>query len=757
MTRRWLAYLMLGAIVLAAAASSAPAHARDGTGRRDRRVLIISVPGLSWADVGDEPLANLRELLDDSAVANLATRVTGTVSAPAEAYLTLGSGTRAVAPAALGGLSFDGLEPFGTGTAADEYARQQGTALEGDMATLSWVPLGKANDASDFGAEIGSLGQALEDASIERGVVANADALDPLVPTEPTHREAVLAMADATGAVSCGSVGPDLLRTDPGAPYGVRLDDAAVLAQFDRCSTPGSVVLVEASDLRRAAAFRSRATESQAEAVWARALESTDHLVGSLARRVDPQRDAIVVVAPSTSPDAGLGVLGIRASEFGPGWLSSGNTHQRGYVVLTDLAPTLARLVGAALDDDGIEGRAVDVHRSGATGTDRRTDMAIDEAAALFRDRMLDPVVRALVAAVSVLALAMAVVAWQRWDRWLPVLEAAALVLLAFPTMTYLTALFPFHDWGAGPYWLFTVLSSAGAAAIAWALRRWWLAPLVFTYGILVLAVTASVVALGSRLQLSTVFGDSPIVAGRFSGINNVTFALFVVAGIVLACAVMQLLPRRGRVPMVALLGTILLVDVAPMWGADVGGALAGLPALALVAIGLGRWKVRWRTMALLALATVALVIVLGLLDLSRDSADRSHLGRLFERIGSDGSSGLTTVVDRKLDANLRSLTASTWRYVFLPVLLAAGLIAWKARARATMVARAFPALVAGSPGLAVTAVLGYAVNDSGIAVPGAMVAALVPALVYLTCRLGAGRSTDANLPVSRAAPEARP
>ena len=105
---------------------------------------------------------------------------------------------------------------------------------------------------------------------------------------------------------------------------------------------------------------------------------------------------------------------------------------------------------------------------------------------------------------------------------------------------------------------------------------------------------------LGSRLQLATVFGDSPIVAGRFTGINNVTFALLLPVRIDARVHRRRPVPGpRGRQLMLAILGVVLLVDVAPMWGADVGGALAGLPALALVAMGLGQWKVRWRTVVL--------------------------------------------------------------------------------------------------------------------------------------------------------------
>ena len=110
-----------------------------------------------------------------------------------------------------------------------------------------------------------------------------------------------------------------------------------------------------------------------------------------------------------------------------------------------------------------------------------------------------------------------------------------------------------------------------------------------------------------------------------------------------------------------------------PCGGPTSAGALAGLPALALVAMGLGQWKVRWRTVRRWPPSPrSSCVAVLGWLDLTRDSADRSHLGRLLERIGSDGSSGLTTVVERKLAVNLRSLTESTWRYIFGPLAIAA-------------------------------------------------------------------------------------
>ncbi|MEQ1787327.1 MAG: hypothetical protein ABL966_09760 [Acidimicrobiales bacterium] len=741
---RGLLLAVLAATAAMTVVASTPAPARPTGVPDDRRVLVLTVPGLTWKDLEAPELSNLRALLDESAIANIATRVTSVVSQPGEAYLTMGAGTRAVAPKEVAGLSFQADEAFGLTTAGDEHARQHGTSVDAQVVSLGWTLLVSENEAAEFGGTIGALGQALDDAGVDRGVIANADGADPLVPGEPIHREAALALADATGAVPCGQVGSVLLTTDDAAPFGVRLDEGAVLDAYDRCSTPGSVVLIEASDLRRALAFRPRATPELADAARRAALASTDALAAALLTRLDLERDAVVVVAPSTQPTPGLGVLGVRAAEVPPGYLTSGNTRRAGYVLLTDLAPSIAHLTGVELDEASIEGRAVEPRPGPALASDRRAELVDGEAAARFRDRMLEPVVLTVVISVSALALAAALVligGWRRHRRWL---APVALVLLALPSLTYLAALLPFYDWGAVAYWLFLVLGSLLVGVTSFMLRGRWLLPLAIGYGLLVGVVTLSIVGLGSRLQLATVFGDSPIVAGRFTGINNVTFAYFFLAGSMLACIAVDWLPGpRGRRLMVAILGGVLLIDVAPMWGADVGGALAGLPALVLVATGLGEWKVRWRTVGLIVLGTAALVAGLAWLDLSRESADRSHLGRLFERIGSDGTSGLTTVVERKLAVNLRSLTESTWRFIFGPLAVAGGLMVWRGRDWAHAVAAAFPPLRRALPGLIALAALGYGANDSGIAVPAAMLAVAVPGLVYLACRVDPPPTTE--------------
>ena len=78
--------------------------------------------------------------------------------------------------------------------------------------------------------------------------------------------------------------------------------------------------------------------------------------------------------------------MGIDAQELPAGLLTSGSTRRPDYVILTDLAPSIARLAGVDMDDASIEGRAVEDRPSAKAGAHRRVDLVDSEAAALFRE-----------------------------------------------------------------------------------------------------------------------------------------------------------------------------------------------------------------------------------------------------------------------------------------------------------------------------------------------------------------------------------
>jgi hypothetical protein len=677
-------------------------------------------------------------VLEDAALANLSTRVDRIKTTPGSGYATIGSGTKTVAPDAVAGLALGPDEPYENSTAAEVFERRTGTPLAGAAGHLRLATLESANDESVLGGELGLLGDALAEAEVDRGVVANADQSTLHGELLEYHREAMLGLAGSNGIVPCGRIDKDLLVDDPAMAFGIALSPARVTEAFLGCWERGGVVLVEGSDLARTEAYQATVTESQRDTASRRALEYTDELLADVIAAVDPERDAVVIVSPSApvAGDGQLTVFAVRAPGLDPGLLESASTRQPGFVTMVDVAPTIGELAGVELDVAEIDGRAVTRSGDGGDDLDARIDRLVEvDNEARFRDRILAPTVSAFITADAIMALVAIVVLW-RGLRLPKALGVGALAVLFALPLTYLSALLPFAEWGAAAYAAFVFGGGLACALVADRLDRHGVMPVVVAFAAMLLTTALSVVVLGSELQLSTVFGDSPIVAGRFSGVNNVTFAQVMVASILLGVGIVHRWPeRRGRIGMVALFAATLVMLGAPMWGADVGGVLAGVSAFAVTATLLAGWRVRWRSVVVYGVITLVLVLALGVLDLARDPSDRSHLGRLFERIGADGWSGLATVVRRKLEQNLRTLTSSAWRFILVPVIALAVLIVWRAPGRIRSLVERFPGLRAGLIGIAVAGTLGYAVNDSGIAVPGMMLAVLTPAALFLLAR----------------------
>ncbi len=736
------AALVVAAFVLIGLVGDADAATASST-EPVERILVVSLPHVTWEDLRDAETPNLDEFIAQSAIANLSTRVTGAIAEQGEGYATIGSGSRGVAPPEIAGQAFGPQEPFGDGTAGEAFLRRTGQPLDAAVGQIAIPAIVSANDAALFGAEPGLLGEELAANGIGRSVVANADRPFTSAGFWIAHREAALAAIDLDGLVPAGRVDRGLLEQDPEAPYGVQLDQEEVTNAFsDLWGEEAIVAFVEASDLARADGYREVVNDAQERAMTRRTLESTDQLLGDLLAEVDPASDAVLLVAPGVpTSQPRLTVAALRAPHVEPGLLRSAVTHRDGFVTIPDVAPTILDLFGLEAPS-AMEGRPFEVGSTGGTA-DERVDGLIDaDADARFRDDILGSLSTVFIALQIALSIAAGVLVWHRprRSRGSSLVCFGALALLGVIPATYLAAFFPFADWGTPAYIGFIVAVALAIAAVASSTRDRIVTPLLVTLGAILAVITISVVVLDSQLQLSTVFGDSPIVAGRFTGVNNITSAaLFSSAIIVAALVVHRVRAPHGAIIATVLLAAMLLVDVAPPWGSDVGGILTGVPAFAVTAILLWEIRVQLRTVLLAIVATGVAVAVIGGVDLLRPAADRTHLGRLFEDVSSDGWQSLELVVRRKLNQNLRTFTDSIWRLEVLAFLVFAGALTLRAEQELRRITDRLPEMRAAMWGLLVAAVLGFALNDSGLAVPGMMMAVANPVLVIFLLRIGRG------------------
>ncbi|MGH9182272.1 MAG: hypothetical protein ACRDZ9_00330 [Acidimicrobiales bacterium] len=730
------------------AAAQGPAPPAD-------RVLVVSLPTLTWERVVQERPPVLVELLRQSAVASLSVRTIGPTTSLGEAYATIGAGNRTSVAEDVAGLALPPAAPYEGDEAARVFQRRCG-CMAGDASVLQLgaPQIARLNDRLLYGSEPGSLGTALARAGRRAAVVANADrALSGAAGA--VHREAALAVMDGSGRVAAGEVGPRLLAEDPAEPFGLRTDVAAAAAAFADAWDRADVVLLEVSDLDRVDAYADVATSEAKVAAGGRALARADELLARVLERVDLERDLVLVVAPTAPRDGPpqLTVAGIAGPGFEPGRATSATTRRAGYLTLPDVAPTVLDALGLEVPS-AVTGALASSLGGGPPDARSMGRLADINETTVFRDRATGPVTVAFIA-LQVLTYAVGVAALTRLPALRSWAHVLALVALAVPTLAFLSALVPYADLGIAGYLvaLFAAATALAGAALALAtgLRRRTgaagplVAPLALV-GLALAVLLGDVALLGGRMQIDTVFGYSPTVAGRFAGYGNLAFAMVAASALVVvtgAWGVTALVERRpaptARRPALGLVAVVLVgvvvVDGHPSLGSDVGGVLALVPAFAVVGLTLSGARIGLRRGLVIGGGTVAVLALFAAVDLARSPESRTHLGRLVAGAFDSGSSGVITVIARKASANASILTSSIWTLVISVALGSVAFLLWRRQGIFGEVAGRVPGLRVCLVGALVAGGLGFALNDSGVAVPAMMLAVLLPYLTAVAVR----------------------
>ncbi|MFB9840314.1 hypothetical protein ACFFNX_50025, partial [Actinoallomurus acaciae] len=427
----------------------------------------------------------------------------------------------------------------------------------------------------------------------------------------------------------------------------------------------------------------------------------------------------------------------------GPGtagrYLGSDSTRRANMVILPDLTATLldsagvpapAGLIGTPLLPDAVRPALAD----------SVADLSSQDLAAQTHRRLLPRFFAGFVISQILLyaaaALALRHGSLRRRRRILSATRLTALVAAAVPVSTYLVNLVPWWHTSRPALWLVAGIAAGDALVVGLAMcgpwRRHLLGP-----GTVIAAVTATVLGTdlltGSHLQLNSMMGYSPLVGGRYYGMGNIAFAVLATSTLLASAGIAQWLePRAGRRAAVAavlvMTLTAALLDSWTAWGSDFGGLIAFVPGLATTALLVAGRRVSFLRLQLLRATGMALVLGVAWIDYLRPPSRQTHMGRFFGQLVEGDS---LPWLERKFAAMMHTFGNLT----LLPVVVAGFLFVLlvlhrPGRAGAGGLQRAYeraPMLRAGLSGAFVTAVVGGAVNDSGIAVPALSLAVAVP------------------------------
>lgn len=694
--------LALGALVgIAAPAAAAPTPTPDlGAAAAPERTaaptVLVGVAGLRWTDVGRSTTPTLWTMIDEGAVASMSVGLGSTAICPLDAWTALSAGRRL--PAVPGTAPDVGTppdeptpgepaEPGDAGCAPLPVVVPDDAASVGPATVADWPALAPAPDATDTPVTgPGQLGTLLAEAGTCTTAVGPG---------------AAVMLADAQGRVE---------------RYAASLEDLEP-ADLTACE----IVVIDKGVLPDNTTDRKAAREALDDDL-SRLLDELPRgsrtLVAGIADTTRVRLDYQVVV--DWSSRAAL-----------PRWLTSASTKRQGLVQLTDLTATLAA-----------DGNATSERLDGETlvrGDLRRMSVARTVENRRYLDVLsttIETLMPALVGGLAVVllatlggTLAARRAAARRGETDLPprergrgIVAAIALLAASVPVAASLATLSRWWVWRAPTLALTMSLtvSAVAVAILAWVVSRFLprspmrLATAVAGITWLVLTVDGLT---GTTLQQGSLLGPSPRFGARFYGFNNMTFAVYAAAALLVAGSLATLVARVSRrlaVTIVLVVGLVTtVVDGWPAFGADFGGILALIPSFAVLALVTAQARITPRRLLAIAAATVGTVAAVSIVDWVLPGS--SHLGKFVQR-----------VVDGDALSLIGTKATGAWATVAHPggivVALAFAAAVYAAlrpeRCRLPEVTDAYERVPLLRPivlALVVAAVLGSVLNDSGI------------------------------------------
>jgi hypothetical protein len=416
-------------------------------------------------------------------------------------------------------------------------------------------------------------------------------------------------------------------------------------------------------------------------------------LAGSL-----PSKDLLIAIARPTGESDDPPAVGIAGAGF-DGNLTSGSTRTDGYVLSTDVAPTILDRFGVDVPSE-MSGQAIESEGS----VDPAPIERLGARMGVISERRGPVIGWSLLVWLGLLALALAVT---RGRARRAAVRLVGLAVVYMPlTMLAAAAIEPAQT----PEVLMVLLGAPALGALTLAFARGYRA-LALAAALTVLAYAVDVIA-GSPLTALSLLGPNPGLGVRFYGIGNELEALLVVlvvagTGAALAGFAPRLPARRCAVAFLAVGLVCAFVFAAGRFGADVGAAIVFPVGAAVAAAAIAAR--RRRSALLVVAAPFAVLAALALVDLVTGA--NAHLTRSV--LDAGGLGDLSDVAQRRLQLSAKSFGRPIL-LVFLPLVAALAALAIWRRDRLREWLAASPAMRAGLLGAVAATAVGTLANDSG-------------------------------------------
>lgn len=714
-----------------------PMNSHASTQSDDMKVLIVSLPRVTWKQLRAATSPNLDHIVDQGSVAAMSVRALRHTTTPAEGYATVSAGNRATASGSQSATFLKPTEIINGDIASSLYRDERGNPSFKNPAALGvgFEQTQRANSRGMYDTEVGAFAEALDKDKKSIAVFGNTDTC--LSDDPNCFSRAISFMGtDTQGVVRYGDISRNLLNSaTPEETTQLSLDMRQLAHKASASVKRHDVTVVECSDIERIELARTRSENTISDKNYMEAIEKCDMMIGKVMKSIDLDKDQIYIFSPSAPRSQSQTAIFAAAGKGIPrGYASSATTRREGVVTLVDIAPTILTDMNVALPKS--MGKTLLDWRANTISSGDRQDFLVQmNNQAIIRDKAIAPATMLLVVLVVVSVL-ISMVAYSRAKSWKSTAQYVSLMAACIPTIGFLIKpLMETLETSMRIVLTMAFISAVLAAGLLYCGKRWGFVPVILGIAVTNLAVQFLDILTGGNLQFNTVFGYSPVVAGRFAGYGNQAFAIVAISAVITVAMVKEISKQRSwnekkvNIGLLAFLVFVLIVDGAPYWGSDVGGVLALTPTIFVIGMMLYNKRVGIKSLLIASVVTVGTITVFAFVDLARPAEQRTHLGRFAESL-MNGQAGI--IIERKIAANLRILTASVWAVIVIVSLLYLMFLFFHPERFLRKTSEVHPGfLYLAYPGI-VVGLLGMALNDSGVAIPGMMMAIAIPAVTLL-------------------------
>ncbi|MHB9108849.1 MAG: hypothetical protein ACYDCO_17500 [Armatimonadota bacterium] len=730
---------LLALILALGAALAAPAPAKYEI------VVLVAMDGVSVDELAGWKLPVYRELFNQGAVALLNNR---TAEAPIRESnaATLSAGARAY------GYELESNPRNGSGLLA--YARMGANADEwvdgvlgvdllkhntGAGASMQAVvhpgipALNRINDSLRYQVTPGLLGEALQKAGVQTGAFGNADR------GKERDRSISLIAMNTAGWADFGDVGDGSTLTASDRPFGLRANYPFYLGALGSLPAGKYFIVIDAGDGARLEAVKPYLKPERYDALKRQAAEECGRFVQALHRQLGERavRHRIILLNVAPSNDAlergdQLSPALMLGSDVVTGMMTSPSTRRPGLVLNTDLTASVLSFYNVKLPA-GLRGNPAMV-APGISGFSRLVTTN-RQMVATYMAR--GPVIKGylFVLAVSLLGSLALLLAGERARRFRVLVQAEQLlrpllIAVMLGPLVFLAAA-ALHIYGTFPTALFVTAVSLAAAV---ALHRWVrdLRLIFAVIGLTALALCIDVLA-GVPLLRQSMYSYDPIAGIRFYGLGNESAGALIGTSLLGVFALLDYCKasRWWLIPAGIFFLWLVVLDAAPMWGADFGGILAGLAGY-----GIALLKARGAiTRRVLVSASVGALVIFGALivhNLMLPPESQSHVERTFWQAREHGTGMLVETAVRKWSMNLHLMQSSWWAFALASLLTVVIVVFFRPAGILRRALRPHPLLNAAFVGNLAAMLVALCTNDSGVVMAAVGILYLAAPLLLL-------------------------